>query len=210
MRYYLYVGGAAKYERILIATTNRGKAKEIAVILKGCASAFIGLDELSAMAEPIEDGETFAANALIKSRYYAEGTGLPSVADDSGLMVDALGGAPGVLSSRLVEAGAGDAARNEVLLRMLEGVTDPDERRARFVCAACFVDPESEVVIIEEGILHGRIAFSPEGSAGFGFDPLFIPDGYERSVASLGLEVKNEISHRRAAFAKLARRIETP
>jgi XTP/dITP diphosphohydrolase len=201
------MNNAPKYERILIATTNRGKAAEIAILLEGCAAVFVMLDELPPVDEPAETASTFAENARLKADYYARSTGLPSVADDSGLMVDALNGAPGVHSARLVDTGAGDAARNEKLLDMLAGFKNPDDRSAQFVCVACFADPKDSVVIIEEGLLRGRIAFAPDGQEGFGFDPLFIPDGYDKTVASLGINIKNEISHRRMAFEKLALRI---
>jgi XTP/dITP diphosphohydrolase len=204
MRYHLPVMSEAKYERILIATTNLGKAAEIAALLAGCANNFSGLDEFPGIEEPVEDGETFAGNARIKSLYYSRQTGMVTVADDSGLMVDVLGGAPGVHSARLVEQGAGDAARNRKLLHMLADTKDPDERTAQFICAACFIDQDEGIEIIEEGILCGRIAFEPEGEEGFGFDPVFIPDGYDTTVAALGIETKNRISHRRMAFEKLA------
>ncbi len=195
------------YKKILIATSNRGKAVEIASLLRGCALEFARLDEFPGLDEPVEDADTFTANALIKSRHYSALTGIPTVSDDSGLMVDALDGAPGVHSARLVDPGEPDSARNAKLLAMMRSLTRPGERTARFVCAACFIDSARNIEIVEEGILNGRIAFEPEGNEGFGFDPLFIPDGNDRSVASLGLEIKNEISHRRKAFEKLARRI---
>ena len=197
-----------KYERILIATTNPGKAVEIAKLLAGCANIFSGLDEFPGIEEPVEDGATFADNAKIKSLYYARKTRMITVADDSGLRVDALDGAPGVHSARLVERGAGDAARNRKLLHMLAEIRNPTERAAQFVCAACFVDLGRGIEIIEEGILSGRIAFEPEGDEGFGFDPVFIPDGYDKTVAALGIEIKNRISHRKIAFGKLAASIK--
>jgi XTP/dITP diphosphohydrolase len=209
MRYHLAVDIKTYYNQILIATTNLGKGAEIAKLLDGCAAEFIGLNDLKQVAEPVEDGLTFADNAQIKARYYAAKYNLPTVADDSGLMVDALDGAPGVLSSRLVPKGEGDAARNRKLLAMMEHIIAPEKRRAKFICAACFVDSASRIEFVEEGELAGTIAFEPSGDAGFGFDPLFIPEGYDRTVASLGLEMKNRISHRKRAFEKLARRIRS-
>ena len=207
MRYHSRVNIKPQYERLLIATTNRGKAIEIATLLNGCATAFIGLNDLTQLSAPAEDGATFAANALIKARYYSAEHRIATVADDSGLMVDALHGAPGVHSSRLVPDGAGDAERNRKLLTMMKQIAQPDQRSAQFICAACFVDPFERIEFTEEGKLSGRIALEPSGDYGFGFDPLFIPEGYDRTVASLGLEIKNRISHRRQAFEKLARRI---
>lgn len=204
MMYHLFAMSAKKYERILIASTNRGKVIEIGMLLDDCSENFSSLNEFHDIEEPVEDGETFSENALIKARYYSGLTRLPVVTDDSGLMVDALGGAPGVHSARLVEPGAGDSERNIKLLAMLEDFREPEERKARFICAACFYDPEKEIMIIEEGVLNGRIGYEPEGEEGFGFDPVFIPDGHSMTVASLGLEVKNKISHRRIAFEKLA------
>jgi XTP/dITP diphosphohydrolase len=208
MRYHLSVNSKSNYERILIATTNIGKATEISKLLTGCAQEFIGLNELPEVLEPDEDGETFQENARIKAEYYATEFDIPTVADDSGLMVYALNGAPGVRSSRLVPPGAGDAARNAKLLSMMKHLSGTDERSAKFVCAACFIDPQNEIEIVEEGELAGCIAFEPSGDAGFGFDPLFIPEGYDQSIASLGLDVKNRISHRKRAFEKLAQRIK--
>jgi len=208
MRYHLTVNIKPHYKRILIATTNRGKAAEIAELLIGCAAEFISLDYLQQVAEPAEDGFTFAENARIKAGYYAAKYNLPTVADDSGLMVDALNGAPGVHSSRLVPKGAGDMARNKKLLAMMEHIIEPEKRLAKFICVACFVEPAEHIEFVEEGELTGTIAFEPSGDAGFGFDPLFIPDGYDRTVASLGLGTKNRISHRKRAFEKLAHRIK--
>jgi XTP/dITP diphosphohydrolase len=194
-------------KKILIATSNRGKAVEIASILEGCADEFLSLDSLPEIGEPVEDGDTFADNALIKARYYANFTDMPVVADDSGLMVDILGGQPGVHSARLVGPGEPDSARNEKLLAMLRDYREPAERGAQFVCAACFIDTSKDVAIIEEGVLRGTIAFEPDGEEGFGFDPVFIPDGFDRTIAYLGLEIKNKISHRVMAFRGLAERI---
>ena len=208
MMYHLFGMSAKKFEHILIASTNRGKVIEIGMLLEDYSEIFFDLAGFPEIAEPVEDGETFSENAMIKARYYAGMTRLPVVTDDSGLMVDSLNGAPGVHSARLVEPGASDSERNIKLLSMLDDFSEPEERKARFVCAACLYDPEKEVMIIEEGILSGHIAYEPEGEEGFGFDPIFIPNGYTMTVASLGLEVKNKISHRRIAFEKLGHRIE--
>ncbi len=199
-----------QYERILIGTTNRAKAMEIAEFLDGCAAEFIFLENLPHVDEPVEDGESFKDNALIKARYYAEVHKMPTVTDDSGLMVDALDGAPGVRSSRLVPPGGNDEERIEKLLAMMAHLIDPEDRTAKFVCAAVLVDPQDERELVEEGVLHGKIAFKPSGSTGFGYDPIFIPEGYSLSVASLGPIIKNKISHRRHALNKLVIKITGP
>ena len=208
MRYPLKVRVDKPYDQILIATTNRGKAVEISKLLDRCATEFINLSSLPPVSEPEEDGSTFVENARKKARYYSVQYNMPTVADDSGLMVDALDGAPGVLSSRLVPPGCGDEVRNEKLLKMIKHVTGQGMRSAKFVCAACFVDPGRGLEFIEEGVLTGHIATGQSGDEGFGFDPILIPEGYDKSIAQLGLELKNRISHRKQAFEKIAHRID--
>ena len=196
-----------RIQEILIATTNEGKAYEIIELLHGCAKDFIRLNDLTQAPEPVENGESFRANASIKARYYASFSAMPAVADDSGLMVDALDGAPGVHSARLVGPERSDAERNKKLLDLLSKLPDEAGRKARFICSACFFDPASEIEIIEEGILQGRIGHSPRGESGFGFDPLFIPEGYDQTLAELGVKIKNHISHRKIAFELLKSKI---
>lgn len=171
-----------------------------------------GLDEMPPVAEPAEDGATFADNARHKALYYARALGRWCLADDSGLEVDAIGGAPGVRSARYAEErfGAGadkaarDAANNAKLLAALEGVPD-DRRAARFVCHVAVAD-ESGVLAEATGTVEGRIGLVPRGDNGFGYDPLFLlPDG--RTMAELDAETKNRISHRGAALRRLAERL---
>lgn len=189
---------------LLIGTTNKGKLREFEAILgvlavDGVTLASlrdVGLDSLE-LEEPYA---TFAGNARHKAGWYAQKTGLIALADDSGLVVDALDGRPGVYSARY--APGTDADRIAKLLGELDGV--PDERRtARFVCAVAVVDPEGERAIEAEGVVEGRIAHEPTGTGGFGYDPIFIPEGSAISLSAMG-EEKHAISHRgRAARAAL-------
>ena len=177
--------------KIYVATHNAHKLREIGEILPGCE---IVADDPDAE----ETEETFAGNALIKVRAIAaRHRGAWSMADDSGLEVEALGGAPGVRSARYAGEPSSTPANNALLLRNLEGVSD---RAARFVCAIALVDPAGREHVVE-GICPGRIATEPSGAQGFGYDPLFIPDGHDRSFADLGDAEKNRISHRGRALA---------
>ncbi|MDI2097369.1 RdgB/HAM1 family non-canonical purine NTP pyrophosphatase [Ruicaihuangia caeni] len=181
--------------RIVLATHNAHKVAELRRIL----GDRLGMHELVGYEgpEPVEDGATFAENALIKARAAAKHTGLPALADDSGIAVDALGGAPGIQSARY--AGTRDDRDNyELLLRNLEGAAD---RSAQFVCAAAFVDGEFEHV--ELGIWPGRVLDAPAGEHGFGYDPVFQPDGSDVSSAEMTPEEKNAVSHRTRAFAAI-------
>ncbi|MEX0832236.1 MAG: RdgB/HAM1 family non-canonical purine NTP pyrophosphatase [Nitriliruptoraceae bacterium] len=193
--------------RIVVASGNPHKAAEIRAILGA-----YGLDrvELVPMTEfdleaPVEDGETFEANALIKARACANATGLVSIADDSGIEVDALGGAPGVRSARYAGEPSDDAANNAKLLRALEGVGD-DERTARFVCAVAVAWPDGQQVLAR-GTMEGRVIGTPKGSQGFGYDPLFVADAAVdgRTNGELAPAEKDAISHRGKALAELAR-----
>jgi XTP/dITP diphosphohydrolase len=154
----------------------------------------------------VEDGVTFAENALIKARTAAAHTGRIALADDSGISVDVLGGAPGIFSARWAGPGHGDRENLELLLAQLSDIA-PEHRAASFRCTIALVVPEglphggSEHV--SEGVWRGRLATEPTGANGFGYDPIFVPDGYDVSSAELAPETKNEISHRARAFADL-------
>jgi XTP/dITP diphosphohydrolase len=188
--------------RILLASRNAKKLAELRRILAPELPALevLGLDDVPAYDEVPETGATFADNALIKAREGFAHTGLPTVADDSGLTVDALNGMPGVLSARWSGKHGDDEANLQLVLGQL-GDT-PDERRgAAFVCAVAFVDSAGEVVV--DGRMPGQLIRDPRGSNGFGYDPIFVPTGYELTSAELAAEEKDAISHRGQALRAL-------
>lgn len=185
--------------RLLLGTRNPGKVKEITTILEGSGWSFSSLREFAAVGPAAEDGVTYAENAIAKARFYAAATGLLALADDSGLEVAALGGAPGIYSARYAGDDASDADRRKLLLSELAKVNARD-RRARFVAAVAIARPDGEVLNISEDICEGTITFAPRGHGGFGYDPLFIPDGYDQTFAELPDDIKNRISHRARAL----------
>jgi XTP/dITP diphosphohydrolase len=181
--------------KLVLATHNAHKVEELRRIL---GSRLDGIELLAYDGpEPVEDGDTFEANALIKARAAFAHTGIPSIADDSGISVDALGGAPGIYSARY--AGTRDDGDNLRLL--LERMTGVDDRAAQFTCAAAFVDGDVEHV--EVGVWPGSVMTEPHGEHGFGYDPIFRPDGFAVSSAELTPDQKNAVSHRARAFAEL-------
>ena len=183
--------------QLLIATRNRHKLDEIRAILGGPGIEWKSALDFPHLPDVIEDGDTFEANAAKKARALAAATGCWALADDSGLEVDALGGAPGVRSARFAGEPTDHTANNEKLLRDLAGHTD---RTARFRCVLALAAPDGSVRFAE-GRCEGRIAESLRGAEGFGYDPLFVPDGFEQTFAELGAEIKNTISHRARALA---------
>jgi XTP/dITP diphosphohydrolase len=189
---------------ILLGTKNPHKIREITEILSELLSGFqlVTFRECPFSDVP-EEGATLEENALLKARTICAQTGMPVLAEDSGLEVEALGGAPGVRSARFAGEGKDDRANIEKLLGLLEGVS---ERRARFRCVAVLVWPTGEE-LLSEGILWGQIARAPRGTGGFGYDPIFIPEGYDQTLAELGLQIKNRISHRRRALEALMRHL---
>jgi XTP/dITP diphosphohydrolase len=186
--------------RILLATTNHGKLAEVRRILNYPGIELIGLEE-SASTQEVETASTFEENALLKARHYNRLSGLPTIADDSGLEVEALGGAPGVYSARYGGAGASDAVRIARLLQQMKLVGDGN-RRARFVCAAAFVWNGVERVF--HGEATGMIVDAPRGSNGFGYDPVFWHEPVGKTFAELTQLEKGEVSHRGRAFRLLA------
>jgi XTP/dITP diphosphohydrolase len=184
---------------LLLGTRNPGKVIEIVNILADSGWSFSSLQDFPNVGEAEENFPTFAENAIAKARFYACATGLCAVADDSGLEVEALGGAPGVLSARYAGAHATDAVRRTLLLSELARVGDSN-RRARFVAVVAVSKPNGEILNLSEGICEGTITFSPRGTGGFGYDPLFIPDGYDQTFAELPDTIKNQISHRARAL----------
>jgi XTP/dITP diphosphohydrolase len=185
--------------RLLFATTNAGKLRELRGLV-GDALEVLSLKDLPPVPEPEENAPTFEGNAELKARAYAEATGLPALADDSGLCVDALGGAPGVRSARY--APGDDRARYEKLLAALVGV--PDEKRtASFQCALALVKPGGGPARVEVGRCEGVIGHAPRGTHGFGYDPVFLIPSLGRTMAELTPEEKAALSHRGAAFRKM-------
>jgi XTP/dITP diphosphohydrolase len=183
----------------VLATHNAGKVAELRRILGDRLGPheLVGYDGPA----PVEDGDTFEANALIKARAATAFTGLPALADDSGIAVDALGGAPGIFSARYAELAGGvksDADNNRLLLANLEGVAD---RRAQFVCVAALADGDIEHV--ERGIWPGTVLTTPVGANGHGYDPVFRGEGEDRSSAEMTMDEKNAVSHRARAFGQL-------
>lgn len=191
-------------ESIVLATRNKGKIREIKDILSGLEVSLLDLAEFEDVGELEESGESFLANALSKAKAVHRATGYPALADDSGLEVEALGGAPGVLSARFGGPGLDDAGRCAKLLGALGGV--PDEKRgARFHCVAVlYPAPGSEGrALWTEGLLYGRIAESPRGRNGFGYDPVFLLPALSKTLAELTAAEKNLISHRYRAFIEM-------
>jgi XTP/dITP diphosphohydrolase len=190
-------GGGVVTRTVVLATHNQGKVVELRDILGDA----LGGVELVAYdgPEPVEDGDTYAANALIKARAAVAHTGLPALADDSGIAVDALDGAPGIHSARYAGTRV-DADNIALLLRNLDGVV---ERTAAFVCAAAFVTP-SGVEHVFEAVWNGEVRTEPIGDGGHGYDPVFQPDDADRSAAQLSRAEKNALSHRSKAFRGIA------
>lgn len=184
---------------LLLGTRNPGKVIEITSILVDPGWSFSSLQEFPNVGEAEENFVTFAENAIAKAQFYASATGLCALADDSGLEVEALGGAPGVFSARYAGAHASDADRRTLLLSELTKVGDSN-RRARFVAVVAISKPNGEILNLSEGTCSGTITFEPRGTGGFGYDPLFIPDGYEQTFAELPDTIKNQISHRARAL----------
>ena len=187
--------------KILLATQNRGKVKELQELLSGEDIEVLSLGDIDNWEEVEETGSTFAENAAMKARVAAQRTGLVSLADDSGLEVDALQGAPGVYSARYAGEPKDDERNNDKLLKELEGVSE-EQRTARFRCALAVVSPTGEE-FLTEGIVEGRILNERRGKEGFGYDPLFYLPDFGRTMAQLNLSQKNKISHRAQAFRQV-------
>jgi XTP/dITP diphosphohydrolase len=191
---------------IVLATKNPGKVKEILQIFNGLPFEFKSLFDFPDIPEILEDGTTFEQNALKKAREVFQRTHLVTLSDDSGLEVAVLGNRPGVYSARYAGEGASDEANNNKLLQELENIPF-DSRTAQFRCVAALVSEGEEY--LSEGICTGKIAYAPRGTNGFGYDPLFIPTGYQQTFAELSEEVKNRISHRGKAFRTMKKILTT-
>jgi XTP/dITP diphosphohydrolase len=183
---------------LVVATRNRGKLKEIGALLDSLVGALRCAADFPDFPETIEDGATFEANALKKAREAMRHTGLPALADDSGLTVDALDGRPGVISARFAGEGATDEDNNRKLLAEMAGIP-AGARQGAFVCVMAYVDPDGTERTFS-GRVGGVILTEPRGDGGFGYDPLFLVDGYCNTMAELSLEEKNRISHRGQAL----------
>ena len=192
--------------KVVLSTRNRGKVEEIRAILKPRNYEIISLDDIGFRDKIEETGSTFLENALIKAETVFRMSGLPVIAEDSGLCVDALGGEPGIFSSRFAGDEGNDKRNIELLLKKLEGVPE-EKRKAYFICIAVFYHAP-EKYFSAEGRVDGYIAFHPKGTHGFGYDPVFYLPEYKKTFAELPPEVKNRLSHRYRAFKKMGEYIE--
>lgn len=193
-----------KTSEILMATGNKGKVREFEELLANLNLSFRSLSDFPNVNEVIETGKTFAQNARLKAQGYNKQTGLPTLADDSGLEVAALDNAPGIFSARFGGNGLSDRQRVEKVLLELEKTPD-HERRARFVCVIAVADENGKIVYEATGICDGRISLKPLGINGFGYDSIFIPDGFEKTFGELSMAVKHKISHRAQAANQIMR-----
>lgn len=198
----------SQFPSVLLGTRNTGKLREIESILGDVPCRFRSLREFVDVGVAPEESDTYAENAISKAQFYARATGHCALADDSGLEVEALNGAPGVLSARYAGESASDADRRAFLLSELARVGDAHQhvteevRRARFVCVVAIATPEGRVLNTSEGTCEGRIIFEGRGTNGFGYDPLFVPNGFDQTFAELSDSIKNRISHRARALLK--------
>jgi XTP/dITP diphosphohydrolase len=190
-------------QKLVLASRNKGKLKELKNLLEGEPFEICSLEDFPEIPEIPETGNTFNENAFIKAKTVADYTGYIALADDSGLEVDALNGAPGVYSARFAGEEQDDAANKQKLLQLLKNIP-LEKRNARFRCAVAVVEPGG-FFQATEGVCEGKIAFEPRGKNGFGYDPIFIVEGCGgKTMAELNLETKNTISHRARAFKKAA------
>lgn len=187
-------------KELVIATRNLGKLEEFKVLMKDLPIEFKCLADFDAIEEPAETGRTFAANARMKAQYYAKKTGVPCIADDSGLEVQALDGAPGVRSARYAGEKATDAENNEKLLHIMKFQV---KRTCRFRCALAVALPNGKVLHEVDGICEGMLLHAPLGEGGFGYDPLFWSTELHKGMAEASMQEKNKVSHRGKAIRKL-------
>jgi len=186
-------------QRVVLASGNPGKLRQFSELLGASGLALVRQSDFG-IEPPPETGSTFLENSLIKARNAARLAGLPAIADDSGLEVDALGGRPGLYSARYAGVDASDEANLRKMLEELRGVS-ATQRTARYRSVIVFVSgPDDSTPIVGEGVWEGSIAEAPRGNGGFGYDPIFIPEGFDKTFGELSAEVKNEISHRARAF----------
>ena len=188
--------------KLLVATTNPGKLSELRGLLRPLPIEIQSLAKLSSYIEVAETGSTFRENAVLKASAYAKQSLMATLADDSGLEVAALGGEPGVMSARYGVPDMKFADKIQLLLNTMNSNADRD-RRARFVCSVAVADRKGHIVHMSEGICDGKIATEARGDLGFGYDPIFVPDGFEQTFGELSNHVKQTISHRARAFARI-------
>jgi len=190
---------------LVLATRNQGKIVEFRRILDSIAPGeinLVGVENFPDLIDVEETGKTFEENALLKARYTADATGLPSISDDSGLCIDALNGDPGIFSARWAGVHGNDTANLEKILEQLLGV--PDENRgAHYTCVSALALPDGRIHV-EEGRFHGRILHAPIGDQGFGYDPIFLPTGFNQSCGQMSAEEKDAISHRGKSLRAIA------
>ncbi len=191
---------ATEKTEMVLGTRNHGKTAEFRSLFKGMAIRLLSLYDFPDMPPVVEDGKTFRENAEKKAKAVAKWTGRIAISDDSGLVVDYLGSEPGVRSARFAGEKATDRENVRKVLQLLDGVPW-EERTARFVCVICAATPKGKTVCAE-GTCEGRISFEMRGSHGFGYDPIFVPEGYRMTMAEMGPELKNKISHRADAMNK--------
>ena len=191
-----------KRRSLVIATFNQGKVLELRQLLSELPFAITDLQGFSSIQEIPEVGKSFAENASLKASGYAKQTGLLTLADDSGLEVEALNGAPGVLSARYAHEGATDAER---ITKLLSEMSQCTNRSARFVSVIAIANEDGNVINLSTGTCNGQIARAPRGNNGFGFDPVFVPERFDQTFAELSTEVKNRISHRARALSGAAK-----
>lgn len=193
-----------KPTELLIATSNPGKVRELSTLLSNIPLRLKNLTDLHNIREVEETSATIRQNAELKAAGYARQSGLWSLADDSGLEVKALDGAPGVHSSRFAGEGASDAEKMAKVLNELAAIPDAS-REARFVCVMSIADNKGKIIFTAEGICSGKIANEPRGTNGFGYDPIFTPDGFDKTFGELPGDVKQQISHRARAVVEIIR-----
>lgn len=188
--------------QMILASTNRGKYREMKAQLEPLGVELLFGGDFEKPLEVDETGESYAENALLKARAWAEATGLPALADDSGLEAEALGGIPGIHSARIIEGSDRDR-----MYWLLGEMKDKEDRRGRFACAVAVVFPDKKEPLTVTKYCPGRITREPAGESGFGYDPIFVPDGFDRTFAELGDEIKNKISHRAMAVKGIAEKL---
>lgn len=186
---------------LLLGTRNLGKVREIKTMLGDVPWTLRSLQDFPSIGVAAETAPTYVENAIAKAQFYASETGLCALADDSGLEVAALNGAPGVYSARYAGEGASDADRRKLLLSELAQLPD-ENRQARFVCVVAIATPDGSVLNSSEGVCEGQMIFTERGTNGFGYDPLFVPNGFNQTFAELSDSIKNQISHRARALLK--------